>query len=159
FLCAFESKESAVAVPLVVALVTVGAVRKSSTGGLSRAARAGGGADWTTPSARDSGNLLCAQPSPLGGGDYWGRARFAAGLLLVAFVLSVATLTILFYRGESTVGIRAVSTVSPISYFLTETRVIYTYMRILAFPFSQSLEYDFPWVQHFGIQQVAQIVG
>src|SRR5262249_46846449 len=65
----------------------------------------------------------------------------------------------LFYRGESTVGIRAASTVSPVSYFLTQTRVIYTYMRLLVFPFSQSLEYDFPWAQHLGIQQLAQIVG
>jgi tetratricopeptide (TPR) repeat protein len=32
---------------------------------------------------------------------------------------------------------------SPLGYFLTQTRVVYTYLRLLVFPYPQSLEYEF----------------
>jgi len=42
---------------------------------------------------------------------------------------------------EPTVGFNA--ELNPLKYLQTETRVVYTYLRLLVFPFPQSLEYDF----------------
>ncbi|HEY2383254.1 MAG TPA: tetratricopeptide repeat protein [Terriglobia bacterium] len=96
FLCAFESKEAALAVPLVVAGICVTTNRRY-------------------------------------------RIALAAGVL----VLAVAALGVLAYRNEQTVGIKAAGQVGPIAYFMTETRVFYTYVRLLFFPYPQSLEYEF----------------
>ncbi len=96
FFLAFESKESALAVPLVVALVM----------GI--------------------------------------RTQGARRIVTLVGAVGAATLGLLVMLGEETVGIGAVDRIGPWSYFLTETRVVYTYLRLLVFPYSQSLEYDFP---------------
>jgi tetratricopeptide (TPR) repeat protein len=100
FLCAFESKESAIAVPLVAAL----------------------------SGARLGRNERGLKP---------------ATTYLVAGILAVAALAILMYRHEASVGIGATAQINPLRYLLTETRVVFTYLRLLVFPYSQSLEYDF----------------
>jgi tetratricopeptide (TPR) repeat protein len=100
FLCAFESKESAIAVPLVVVL----------------------------SGARVGRNERGLKP---------------ATTYLVAGILAVAALAILMYRHEATVGIGAAAQINPLRYLLTETRVVFTYLRLLVFPYPQSLEYDF----------------
>jgi protein O-mannosyl-transferase len=64
-------------------------------------------------------------------------------ILMTAIVLSAGALGVLAYWNERTVGINAAAQISPFQYFLTETRVIYTYIRLLVFPYSQTLEYDF----------------
>jgi tetratricopeptide (TPR) repeat protein len=102
FVFAFEGKESAVAVPLAVALLYRG--RQSS--GIDR--------------------------------------RYSVGLFLAALILAAATVGLLFYQGESTVGIGAADEIGPARYFLAQTRIFYTYLRLLFFPYPQSLEYEFP---------------
>ena len=96
FFLAFESKESALAVPLVVALLM----------GF--------------------------------------RTQGARAIVILVGALGAATLGLLVLLEEETVGIGAVDRIGPWSYFLTETRVVYTYLRLLIFPYPQSLEYDFP---------------
>lgn len=98
FACAFESKESAIAVPLLVALFGRRQVKLK-------------------PAA----------------------AYIVAGVALVTF----ASLGLLVHANEATVGIGAASRVAPFRYLLTETRVVYTYLRLLIFPYPQSLEYEF----------------
>jgi tetratricopeptide (TPR) repeat protein len=108
FFFAFESKESALAVPLALSLL------------------------------------------------YEHRARkvIAAGVAIAG----TAALAILLYRHETTVGIGAVSAVSPLAYLGSQLRVFYTYLRLLVWPYPQSLEYDFP---PFAISwwTVAQAIG
>src|SRR5262249_16835888 len=58
-------------------------------------------------------------------------------------VMAVAALALLLYLNERTVGFGAAEQVTPPRYFLTETRVVFTYMRLLVFPWPQSLEYEF----------------
>ena len=58
---------------------------------------------------------------------------------LLAIALGVFALALLL--NEKTVGLNV--GVSPLRYLLTETRVVYTYLRLLVFPYPQSLEYDF----------------
>ena len=96
FLCAFESKESTLAVPLAVAGIYV-----------------------------------------------TGNRRYRMVLLAAVLILAVAALGVLAYRNEGTVGIKAAGQISPLTYFITETRVFYTYLRLLFFPYPQSLEYEF----------------
>jgi len=98
FILAFEGKESAIAVPLAVAI--------------------------------------------LQGGKFVSRTRII--LITAAVLLAAVALALLFYWNEQTVGISAAARISPFRYFLTETRVVYTYLRLVFFPYPQSLEYDFP---------------
>ena len=97
FVLAFEGKESAIAVPLAVAIL------------------------------------------------YGGKTSMKTRMVLViaTVVLAINALTVLAFWNEKTVGINAVGQVGPFRYFLTETRVAYTYLRLLLVPYSQSLEYDF----------------
>lgn len=110
FFLAFESKESAVAVPLAIALLA------TSKGWIEIEARHFG---ETNPEKR---RLIV-----------WA----AFGILAVA--LGAFALVLLW--NEPTVGFN--SGVNPLRYLLTETRVVYTYLRLLVFPFPQSLEYEF----------------
>jgi protein O-mannosyl-transferase len=98
FACAFESKESAIAVPLLVALF----------------------GRWDVKLKPAIGYIV-------------------AGVALLAF----ASLGLLAHANEATVGIGAAKQVAPLRYLLTETRVVYTYLRLLVFPYPQSLEYEF----------------
>jgi tetratricopeptide (TPR) repeat protein len=91
FFLAFESKESALAVPLAVALIR-GSKKMRIFG-------------------------------------------------VTAAVLAGATLGLFVYWGERTVGFG--TGMSPLDYLLTQTRVVYTYLRLLVFPYPQSLEYEF----------------
>jgi tetratricopeptide (TPR) repeat protein len=129
FICAFESKESAVAIPLLTAIAVMWNSREA-------APERRRGLDAPVPDFLPHGGI---KPPP----TFW--RRFPAVLLTVVLVMCVATVLILQRQHENTVGIGAVSQVSPATYLLTETRVIYTYLRLLVFPFPQSLEYDFPW--------------
>jgi tetratricopeptide (TPR) repeat protein len=95
FVCAFEGKESALAVPLALALLI--------------------------PKGRLSS-----------------YRAFGVGAVLLA----TATLGLFMYWGERTVGFG--TGISPLGYLLTQTRVVYTYLRLLLFPYPQSLEYEFP---------------
>ena len=95
FVLAFESKESALAVPLVI-LLFVGV----------------------------SGRM--------------GRAIAA-----LVIVVAAAALGLLAVLGERTVGFGVADEVGPLPYFLTQIRVLYTYVRLLVVPYPQSLEYDF----------------
>jgi tetratricopeptide (TPR) repeat protein len=98
FVCAFESKESAIAVPLIVALF----------------------------------------------GKWDVKRKPAAGYIIAAVVLlAVASLALLARANEGSVGIGAAKEITPFRYLLTETRVVYTYLRLLVFPYPQSLEYEF----------------
>jgi tetratricopeptide (TPR) repeat protein len=94
FLLAFESKESALAVPLALGLL------------------------------------------------YEHRARKA--LMAGVAVAGSAALAILLYRQEGTVGLGAAASVSPLAYLGSQLRVFYTYVRLLFWPYPQSIEYDFP---------------
>ena len=102
FFCAFESKESALAVPLAVAALY----------------------EFRSSAAIDR--------------------RYRVGLLVGSGILAAAVLALLVYWDEQTVGIGAAAQVTPLRYFLAETRVAYTYLRLLFFPYPQSLEYEFP---------------
>jgi hypothetical protein len=70
--------------------------------------------------------------------------RYRIGLIIGALVFSAITLGLLVYWGENTVGIVAASDMNPLSYFMAQTRIVYTYLRLLFFPYPQSLEYEFP---------------
>jgi Tfp pilus assembly protein PilF len=117
FACAFESKESAIAVPLLLALF----------------------GKWDV-------NLKDVRLKPAVG-------YFVAGVALLTF----ASLGLLAHANEATVGIGAARQVAPFRYLLTETRVIYTYLRLLVFPYPQSLEYEFNNVG--GVLTVAGILA
>jgi protein O-mannosyl-transferase len=92
--CAFESKESAIAVPAALALL------------------------YKHPARR------------------WLVAGAAVG--------AVATLGLLIYQSETSVGIGAGVEVKPATYLAAQMRMIYTYIRLLFWPHPQSLEYEFP---------------
>src|SRR6185436_16490043 len=111
FFLAFESKESALAVPLAVACVS---------------------------GFRAFGHSIALKPATT-------RLRVAA--IVSVAVLSAAVIALLAYQNEKTVGIGAAEIISPFRYLLIETRVIFTYIRLLFFPYPQSLEYEF---QHAG---------
>src|SRR5437867_5143102 len=70
--------------------------------------------------------------------------RYRIGLLAGTIVLAAAALGLLVYWNEETVGVGVADQINPLKYFLVETRVIYTYLRLLFFPYPQSLEYEFP---------------
>jgi protein O-mannosyl-transferase len=108
FFCAFESKESAIAVPLALALL--------------------GGSKYLMGDT-DLGFVLAK------------RMRIA--LMIGCCVFAAATLGLLMYMNERTVGIGAVGEISPLRYLYTETRVIFTYLRLLVWPHPQSIEYEF----------------
>jgi len=114
FFLAFEGKESAIAIPLAVAALYE---RR-----LSAVIYSGG----ALPRLR------------------FADRRYRIALLAGAIVLAVSTLGILVYWQEQTVGVGAADQISPLKYLLAETRVIYTYLRLLFFPYPQSLEYEFP---------------
>ena len=97
FALAFEGKESAIAVPLSLAILV--------------------------------------------GGRKFSRLRVI--FLATAASLSILALALLIHWNDRTVGIGAAAQISPLRYLLTETRVVYTYLRLLVFPYPQSLEYDF----------------
>src|SRR2546425_1005184 len=92
--------------------------------------------------------LLMAQPPLLHKegntrGEFIDR-RYRIGLLAGTIVLAGAALGLLVYWNEETVGVGVADQINPLKYFLVETRVIYTYLRLLFFPYPQSLEYEFP---------------
>ncbi len=109
------------------------------------------GARATTPSAPLRwlrSILLMAQPPLLHKegntrGEFIDR-RYRIGLLAGTIVLAGAALGLLVYWNEETVGVGVADQINPLKYFLVETRVIYTYLRLLFFPYPQSLEYEFP---------------
>jgi tetratricopeptide (TPR) repeat protein len=74
------------------------------------------------------------------GGKVFSRKRLI--IFVGAAALAVTALAVLAYWNEQTVGINAAAQVRPFRYLLTETRVAYTYMRLLVLPYSQALEYD-----------------
>jgi protein O-mannosyl-transferase len=108
FVCAFEGKESALAVPLAV------------------------GAVYDRPRFRKAtSRAVIDRP-------------YRIALIVGALALAAITLGVLVYWGENTVGIVAANDISPLSYFTAQTRIVYTYLRLLFFPYPQSLEYEFP---------------
>jgi tetratricopeptide (TPR) repeat protein len=115
FLLAFESKESALAVPLVVALFLVP----------QRWREIGDGHATKAPSDRS----LTSR-------------RLVVWLAAVVSVLALAAFALGLLADEKTVGLN--TGVRPLQYLLTQTRVVYTYLRLLVFPYPQSLEYEFP---------------
>ncbi len=120
FVLAFESKESALAVPLLIALYLFSRGRGSESGK---------------------------------------RSLVAPVVVLAVVLVAAATLALLAYRDEATVGIGVAERVSPVAYFMTQTRVVYTYLRLLFFPIPQSLEYDFTLIRHFGFNVALQLAG
>ncbi|MBI4474873.1 MAG: hypothetical protein HY646_19530, partial [Acidobacteria bacterium] len=114
FLCAFESKESSIAVPLVVAALREARARQREA-------------------SSDDRRLSAVIDR-----------RYRLALVVGAIILAVAALFLLAYQNEGTVGLGAADEVSPLSYARTQTRVFYTYIRLLFFPYPQSLEYEFP---------------
>jgi tetratricopeptide (TPR) repeat protein len=137
FILAFEGKESAIAVPLVVACFG----RGPSPSGRGRREAAGEGCK--------SSQILRPSPCPLPEGEGEGLNPTPATtypriiLFTGAFALGAATLALLSYWNERTVGIGAAEQTSPLRYFVTETRVVFTYIRLLFVPWPQSLEYEF----------------
>ena len=63
-------------------------------------------------------------------------------IVAVVVLFGAITLGLLEHANEPTVGIGAAGQVHPLRYLLTETRVVFTYLRLLFFPHPQSLEYD-----------------
>jgi tetratricopeptide (TPR) repeat protein len=114
FFLAFESKESALAIPLAVALLTPN--------------------QWKDLNPRLHSLRL-----------------FGVG----AALLAGAALGLLAYWRESTVGLTA--DIAPVRYLLVQTRVLYTYLRLLVFPYPQSLEYEFP--EPGGVLAILGIAG
>jgi tetratricopeptide (TPR) repeat protein len=112
FVLAFESKESALAVPLAVALL-------SEVKG------------WKELAPRESGETQAQEST-------WARPRGSYVFAILTIALAVFALALLV--GEKTVGFS--SSMKPLSYLWTETRVVYSYLRLLVFPHPQSLEYD-----------------
>jgi hypothetical protein len=94
FVCAFESKESAIAVPIALALLV--------------------------------------------------RHRGRWPLLAGSIVAGVGALALLLYSRNPTVGIAAARETGAFAYLIAQCRVIYTYLRLLVWPYPQSLEYMFP---------------
>ena len=138
FFLAFESKESALAVPLAVALLGKRSASRISIWRLRDVER-------TTPSApasEASRHLLDGAATPPSLGGEWHGLRPMTVFIGVA-LFAVGAIALLAYRNENTVGIGAAGTISPFRYLLTETRVFFTYLRLLVFPYPQSLEYDF----------------
>ena len=118
FICAFEGKESAIAVPLaLVVLYELTKVWNTKSPPALVKSRSG---DSVTPSL----------------GHHYTIALFAG-----AAVLGVITLGLLAYWEEQTVGIGAADQISPPRYFLAETRVIYTYLRLLNTSFRNRPEF------------------
>jgi tetratricopeptide (TPR) repeat protein len=146
FICAFEAKESAVAIPLLL-----GAAAMWKSRGVAQESDS---ESVAPPGLITRGN---AYPGLTAGATFFRRS--AAVLLTVVLVMSAATILILQQQHEKTVGIGALSQVSPTTYLLTETRVIYTYLRLLIFPFPQSLEYDFPWIRTLDVATLLRLVG
>ena len=70
-------------------------------------------------------------------------ARTRQIVFILAAVLGLASFGLLVYSKEQTVGINAAAQIGPLQYLLTETRVVYTYLRLLVFPYPQALEYEF----------------
>ena len=134
FALAFEGKESAIAVPLALAVLP------SPFGRGRRVEDAPGeglrSAQILQPSPGAPARGLSRRPLPQGEGF---RTLFVVG----AALLSAFALGILVRFNEQTVGIGAAAQTSPFRYLLIETRVVYTYLRLLVFPYPQSLEYDF----------------
>ena len=75
------------------------------------------------------------------------NSRLARWIISTVALMSIAALAILARLGEETVGVGTLDEVGPWSYFLTEIRVFYTYLRLLVVPYPQSLEYDFQVVR------------
>jgi tetratricopeptide (TPR) repeat protein len=202
FLLAFESKESAIAVPLAVALLGTGTKWKeiSFASGIPLLGKGGVAAPsikmvrrhliWrgrggsfrkifltntasldgcalsglrelrppSAPSEDASRHFLdgAATPPQLRRGILLACKRWLVShyiLAVLGLALGVFTLGLLWH--DKTVGLNA--GMSPLRYLLTETRVIYTYLRLLVFPYPQSLEYDFHDVG--GILPAAGIVS
>ena len=134
FALAFEGKESAIAVPLALAVLP------SPFGRGRRVEDAPGeglrSGQVLQPSPGAPARWLSRRPLPQGEGF---RTLFVVG----AALLSAFALGILVRFNEQTVGIGAAAQTSPFRYLLIETRVVYTYLRLLVFPYPQSLEYDF----------------
>ncbi len=116
-LVAFEAKESALAVPLMLALYV-----RALPGGQRRSTQ-------------------------------------VAFVVVCILALAAGTLALLDFREETTVGLGVADRTSPAAYFLTQSRVIYTYLRLLVFPYPQSLEYDFAVVRTLTVQTIVQILG
>jgi protein O-mannosyl-transferase len=108
FFFAFESKESALAVPLVVALFA--AVKP-----------------WKEFAATDD--------------QAERRLRLISVIASVSIIVLLGIFALALLVEDKTVGINA--PVNSLRYLLTETRVLYTYLRLLVFPYPQSLEYEF----------------
>jgi Tfp pilus assembly protein PilF len=71
----------------------------------------------------------------------WGPRGRIIVLLSVVAVAALAVFALIVLADEKTVGINAAT--RPLHYLITQTRVIYTYLRLLVWPYPQSLEYDF----------------
>lgn len=93
--------------------------------------------------AFESKEAALAVPLAVAGIYVTSNKRYRSLLVAGVLVLAVGALGILAYRNEQTVGIKAAGQVGPVAYFMTETRVFYTYVRLLLFPYPQSLEYEF----------------
>jgi protein O-mannosyl-transferase len=118
FFLAFEGKESALAIPLTVAALHER--RQFSRSPAVREARA---------RQREASGI---------------DRRYRIGLIIGSLVLAVVALGLLAHWQEETVGIGAAGEITPARYFMAQTRVAYTYLRLLFFPYPQSLEYEFP---------------
>ena len=71
--------------------------------------------------------------------------RRALGFAVLVVALAALALTVLI--DEKTVGLN--TGINPLGYLLAQTRVFYTYLRLLVWPYPQSLEYDFQEVGGF----------
>ncbi len=116
FFLAFESKESALAVPLAVGLLFT-----------SRA--------WREIGASQSAADNLVRPSEPA------KSRLISFGVFGAMATALAIFALILLLSEKTVGFNA--GVSPLRYLMIETRVVYTYLRLLVFPYPQSLEYEF----------------
>ncbi|PYJ68092.1 MAG: hypothetical protein DME75_13795, partial [Verrucomicrobia bacterium] len=134
FALAFEGKESAIAVPLALAVLPSPFGRGRRVEDAPGEGLRSGQILQPTPGA--PARWLSRRPLPQGEGF---RTLFVVG----AALLSAFALGILVRFNEQTVGIGAAAQTSPFRYLLIETRVVYTYLRLLVFPYPQSLEYDF----------------
>ncbi len=108
FVCAFESKESAISVPIALAILH--------------------------------------------------RHKGRWPILIGTLVAGGSALALLVYLKDTTVGIGAAEQISPWTYFIAQSRVIYTYLRLLVWPPPQSLEYTYPAPPGIGLL-IAQIGG
>ncbi len=163
FFLAFESKEAALAVPLALAMLYGGERRRLKNVSDHPVCAAEEGEHFingaaTPPLEEGSGDKLLHSPHLEEGWTRHQENRGEATLIAAdgvvreklwmlfagGIVLAVGALGLLVYLGEKTVGIGAIDQVSPLKYFLAETRIVYTYLRLLIWPFPQSLEYEFP---------------